>query len=162
MKKNQTQPSMDCFDAECFNCFKRGFCEKTITFTNARRKPLHFCAKPCMDAFIQDEIAPGNLIHNQQALDKINQMLGEIKKDSDVFILKKSFTIEKLLRTSLALRKPKAELERLYTLWKECATETLQKIGDDKEMEESVFLLWADGMKKHENVFPSLIESLGR
>lgn len=156
-------PSLDCLDAECFNCFKRGFCRKTIHFQNdLSRKPLHFCEMSCANAFIQDEVTPKNLAYNQAMLDTTTRCLEIIKSDPDQMVLKKSYTIDKMLRTALAARKPKAELERLYALWQECATETLQKISDDKELEESVTLQWAQAMKHHDKGFPSLILSLGR
>jgi len=161
-KQTATKPSTDCLDAECFNCFKRGFCRKTIKFDDPDRKPLHFCEKSCMDAFIQDEVTPKNLAYNQAMLDTTTRCLEIIKSDPDQMVLKKSYTIDKMLRTALAARKPKAELERLYALWQECATETLQKISDDKDLEECVTLQWAQAMKHHDKGFPSLILSLGR
>jgi hypothetical protein len=115
-----------------------------------------------MNAFIQDEITPQHLEANQQGLDGMTAILEDVKKDPDLFVFKKPYTIEKMLRTSLAARKPKVELQRLYALWQECATETLQKISDDKDVQEGVALMWASGMKSNDKVFPSLIESLGR
>jgi GTPase SAR1 family protein len=116
----------------------------------------------CVDAFVEDEIVPKNLESNQVGLNLMTQFLEELKVDPQLMVMKKSWVIEKMLRTALAARKPKAELRRLYTLWQECATETLQKISDDKELEEVCALKWASAMKKHDKSFPSLIDSLGR
>ena len=77
-------------------------------------------------------------------------------------IYKKTLTVEKMLRTSLVARKPKAELRRLHALWKECATDTLQKITDDNDVMGQVSLEWAEGMKNADTDFTHLIESLGR
>jgi len=148
---------------ECFYCFKQGFCQKTIIFEKHHaRKPLHFCGQTCADAFIQDELTPANLAANRSSLVTITRLLEESKSDPDLFVFKKSMTIEKMLRTSLNARKPKAELERLFALWKECVTKTLSNLSDDKELEEATILLWADGMKKDDKIFQALILSLGR
>jgi hypothetical protein len=160
MKKTATQPAKPTCD-ECFNCFKQG-CRLTLQFQDPARKPLRFCGKLCVDAFIQDEMVPKLLESNQRGLDLMTQFLEELKVDPQLMVLKKSWVIEKMLRTALAVRKPKAELQRLYTLWQECATETLQKISDDKELEEVCALKWASAMKKHDQDFPSLIDALGR
>jgi len=159
--KKTTQPTAKPTCDECFNCFKQG-CRLTLQFQDPTRKPLRFCGKLCVDAFIQDEMVPKMLESNQRGLDLMTQFLEELKVDPQLMVMKKSWVIEKMLRTALAARKPKAELQRLYTLWQECATETLQKISDDKELEEVCALKWASAMKKHDQDFPSLIDSLGR
>jgi len=151
------KPTID----ECFYCFKQGCCV-SIQFHDTARKSLRFCGKLCVDAFIQDEMVPKMLESNQRGLDLMTHFLEELKTDPQLMMMKKSWVIEKMLRTALAARKPKAELRRLYTLWQECATETLQKISDDKELEEVCALKWATAMKKHDQDFPSLIDSLGR
>ena len=158
-KKTSTKP----MGTECFYCFKQGFCQKTITFEkHHNRKPLDFCGQTCADAFIQEELTPANLAANRSALVTITRLLEESKNDPDLIVFKKSMTIEKMLRTYLNARKPKSELERLFALWKECVTETLSNLSDDKHLEEATILLWADGMKKDDKIFPALILSLGR
>ena len=145
---------------ECFNCLKQGFCRKTLRFDDPRRKPLNFCETLCMEVYIREQVAPINLEINQKALESCSAILEVVKKDTDLFVFKKGLIIEKMLRISLASHKPKKECLRLYDLYKECATDTLQDLADMKDVEEMVVLIWAQTMKQSDKTFPSLIESL--
>jgi hypothetical protein len=113
-----------------------------------------------MDAYIREEITPFNLRANEFALKTCIEILEQVKADPDLFVFKKSLVTEKMLRTSLAARKPKKECLRLYELYQECMTDTLQGLSDIKEVEEVVVLIWARVMKQSHKSFPSLIESL--
>ena len=151
------------FGTECFNCFQQGHCGVSVSFPHAKRKPLSFCGQACAEAFVREEMIPKQLKQNQECLEGLKEMLADVKEDPfHSFFYKKTITVAIMLRTSLGLRKPKAELRRLYTLWQECATETLQKISDDKELTDSLSLGWAEGMKEHDLDYDHLIESLGR
>jgi len=157
-KKSATKPD----DNECFYCLKQGCCEVTISFNNSKRKPVNFCGQVCAEAFIHEDIVPRNLETNEKALKTLVMLTEEVKADPKLWMFKKVVAIEKMVRSSLATRKPKAEIQRLYTLWKECATETLQQISDVEDIEDNLVLRWADIMKSHDKAFPSLIQSLGR
>lgn len=146
---------------ECFNCLKQGHCDFTMRFKNEpSRKPLHFCVKSCMEDFQRKDAFPRLVVKNQKQLEFVCEVLIMMKEDQQLLLVKKPFAVEKMLRTSLAARKPKAECMKLYALWKESATEALDKIGDDKDLQESVLLKWAEVMKSHDKVFPFMIQTL--
>ena len=151
---------------ECFNCFQPGHCDWTMWFKNEpSRKPLHFCKKSCMEAFKCEDMRPKLIAKNDDTLVFITAVLEMLKLAvcpelrQELQPLKKPFVVEKMLRTSLAARKPRAECMRLYHLWKDCATEALGIISD-KEYIESAVLKWAEVMKSHDKVLPIFIDCL--
>jgi len=150
---------------ECFNCFQQGRCDYSVCYENSdgsasTDKPLHFCSQPCMDVYIHGDVIPQYLAENQKWLDTVCSILKETKTKPQLLVMKKSLGVEKMLRTSLAQRKPKAELHRLFAMWQECATEALEKIGDTTK--ESMMLRWAELMKANDKIFPALIDCLGQ
>jgi hypothetical protein len=163
MSKKSTNP-MDFTNSECFNCFKQGFCEKSMRFPyDPDRKPIHFCNQLCANVYIQDEITPKQLDMIHKKISLLTEIIEDIKKsDSELIAFKKTARVEKMLYTSLIARKPKTELQRLYALWQECATETLQQLGDDKDVQEGDMMMWAKNMKLNDKVIPSFIQYLGR
>jgi hypothetical protein len=113
-----------------------------------------------MESYVHGDVIPQYLAENQKWLDAVCSTLKETKTKPQLLVLKKSLGVEKMLRTSLAQRKPKAELHRLFAMWKECATETLEKLGDNNR--EGILLRWAELMKINDNIFPALIDCLGQ
>ena len=160
--KNATKPVCG---KECFNCFKQGHCDYNVEFHNAdgspsRDKPLHFCSLPCRDAYVHSDTIPTYLYENQKCIEFLEETLSAMKMKPRLLIVKKVSFIEKMFRTSLAERKPKAELRRLFALWQECATDTLTTIGEKHQ--ESMLLQYADLIKQNDKTFPCFIQILGR
>ena len=101
------------------------------------------------------------MAHNQERMKMLFEVMAEIRSFPAEFIkrlsLKKVFATELMLRTSIVNQKPKAELQRLYALWQECASETLTAIMDSGYQDQTM-LDWVDIMKDTTNYLPAMIE----
>jgi len=142
---------------ECFNCFQQGFCEYGVRSLSG--KVLNFCSEACAHVHKRENAVHMVEENLREAMETLKRLKTK-KPDHFTIPVQKLIFTRVLLFKALMAEKPKAELNRLFDLFKDLLIEMLTLIGEKST--ENQMLIFADKMKQVNEYMPILIQILGK